>query len=76
MIMNRFVALMLVLGFSIAVISSSGWAEEVNSEQAKAVAEIKRLSGKVKFDEKSPDKPVVIGVSLPFFVTDVGLEHL
>ena len=60
--MNRIVALMLVLGLSLAVVAS-GWAAEVNPEQAKAVAEIEKLGGKVTVDEKSPDKPV-IGVDL------------
>jgi hypothetical protein len=73
--MNRIVALMLVLGISLAVIAS-GRAAEVDFEQAKAVAEIRRLHGRVTVDEKSPDKPV-IGVSLASpMVTDVALEHL
>ena len=72
--MNRIVALMLALGFSFTDMAS-GWAAEVNSEQAKAVAEIRKLRGKVRFEKTSPDKPV-IGVSLAFSVTDAGLQHL
>ncbi len=45
------------------------------TEQAKAIADIERLGGKVTRDEKSPDK-AVIEVYLPGSVTDAGLEHL
>jgi len=73
--MNRIVELMLVLGLSLATVAS-GWAVEGNTEQAKAVAQIRKLGGKVVVDNESPDKPV-IGVSLVLpMVTDVGLEHL
>jgi hypothetical protein len=34
------------------------WAAEMNSEQAKAIAEIEKIGGKVTVDEKNPDKPV------------------
>ena len=71
--MNRIAALMLVLGFSLAVVGS-GWATEVNPEQAKAVAEIEKLGGNVIVDEKSQ---AVIGVSLrKTKVTDAELVCL
>ena len=49
--MNRPVVLMHVLGLSLAIVAS-GWAAEANTEQAKAVAEIEKLGGKVTFDER------------------------
>ena len=73
--MNRIVVLLLVLGLSLAVVAS-GYAAEANPEQAKAVAEVEKLGGKVTIDEKSLDKPVM-GVDLSYTkVTDAGLEHL
>ena len=85
-LMNRLVPSMLVLGLSLAVVATGCTArvspkEEKpaageNPRQAKAVAEITRLGGKVTVDEKSPGKPV-IGVSLRHVeVTDAGLECL
>jgi len=56
--MNRIALLVLVLGFSLAVVAS-GWAAEVNPEQAKAIAEIEGFGGHIAIDEKSPDKHVV-----------------
>jgi hypothetical protein len=73
--MNRSVTLMLVLGFSLAVIAS-GWAAESNSEQAKAIAELEKLGGKVTIDDRSPDKPVIDVELTGTEVTDAGLEHL
>ncbi len=53
-----------------------GGTTEINPEQAKVIAEIKKLGGKVIIDKKSPGKPV-IGVELRGTkVTDAGLEHL
>ena len=73
--MSRIVALMLVLGLSLVVVAS-GWAAEANTDQAKAIAEVKKLGGKVVVDEKSPGK-AVIGVDLQNTkVTDAGLKHL
>jgi hypothetical protein len=76
--MNRIVALVLVLGVSLALVAS-GSAAEANPERAKAIAEIEKLGGKVVVDEKSPDKPV-IGVALVGTegneVTDAALDHL
>jgi hypothetical protein len=49
---------------------------EPNEDQAKAVAKIQKLGGKVTVDEKSPDKPV-IGVDLRHTkITDADLAHL
>jgi len=72
--MHRFV--MLALGFSLAVVAS-GWAAEVNPEQAKAIAEIEKLGGRVTLDEKSPSKPVIgVNLTCSLKVTDAGLVHL
>ena len=49
--MNRLVASMLVLGLSLVLIASD-WAAEVNPEQAKAIAEIEKLGGKVTVDQR------------------------
>ena len=84
--MKRIAASILVLGLSLAVVASGCTArvnpktETVtggeNPRQAKAIAEVIRLGGKVTVDEKSPGKPV-IGVSLRHVeVTDAGLECL
>ena len=73
--MSRIVALMLVLGLSLAVVAS-GCAARVNPEQAKAVAEIEKLGGTVTFDEKSRDKAVVSVDLHCTKVTDAGLGHL
>ena len=71
--MHRIVVLIQVL--SLAVVAS-GYAAEVNPTEAKVVAEIEELGGKVTIDEKSPEKPVV-GVDLKGTqVTDIGLAHL
>lgn len=80
--MNRVVAWMLALGFSLIVIAL-GWAAEINPTEVQVVAEIERLGDTVTLDEKSPDKPVV-GVDLHRTrladdrdqVTDVTLERL
>jgi Leucine-rich repeat (LRR) protein len=84
--MNRIAALTQVLGLSLAVVVSGCTARVTpraekatagkNPRQARAIAEIEALGGKVTVDEKSPDKPV-IGVSLRHIeVTDAGLECL
>jgi uncharacterized protein YjbI with pentapeptide repeats len=68
-------AWMQVLGLLLGVVAS-GCTANVNPEQAKAIAEIEKLGGKVTFDEKSREKSV-IGVNLSgTTVTDAGLEHL
>ena len=59
--MNRMVMLSLAFGWlvvSLPLVSAA----ELNAEQAKAIAEIEKLGGKVILDKKSPGKPV-------FFVT-------
>ena len=72
--MNRTVPSMVVLGLLLLSIPAS-WAAEASKEQAKAVAEIEKIGGKVAFDEESPDKPV-IGVDLMgnTKLTDAGLK--
>jgi hypothetical protein len=73
--MNRKPLPMVVCGLLVHT-ALSVWAAEPQTEQEKAVVEIKKLGGSVAIDEKSPDKPV-IGVALPRTkVTDAGLEHL
>jgi len=53
-----------------------GLTAEPNADQAKAIAEIKKLGGKFTVDEKSPGRPV-ISVDLHHTkLTDAGLEHL
>jgi hypothetical protein len=52
------------------------WAAEPNTEQAKAIAEIKELGGKVTIDEKSPDKPVISVDLHDSQANDVGLKQL
>ena len=73
--MKRIAETVVALGLSLAPILS-GWAAEPSAEQAKAVAEIRKLAGKVTVDEESPGKPVK-SVDLPHTkVTDAGLVHL
>ena len=73
--MNRFAVLMVTLGLSLASIPW-GWAAEPSPDQATAIAEIRKLQGKVTVDEDSPDKPA-IGVNLAGTqVTDDGLQQL
>jgi hypothetical protein len=51
-------------------------AQTAKESQAAAVAAIKKLGGKVTFDEENPDKPL-IGVDLSNSrTTDAGLMHL
>ncbi len=72
--MNRTAFPMLMLALSLA--PALCWAAEPTAKQARAIAEIKKLGGKVTVDEKSPDKPV-IGVDLSRTkLTDAALEHL
>ncbi len=72
--MNRIIFPLLTLGLSLAPILD--WGAEPNADQAKAIAEIEKLGGKVTVDEKSPGKPV-IGVDLEFTkVTDAGLARI
>ena len=49
---------------------------ETTTDQAKAIAEIKKLGGKVKVDETSPDKPVVGVWMRDTTSTDAGLKWL
>ncbi len=73
--MNRNLTILCVFGLCPAMLAS-GWAAEADSGQAKAIAEIKKLGGRVIIDEKSAGKPV-IGVDLAACkVADAGLEHL
>ncbi len=54
----------------------SGETAEVNPEQSKVLAEIKKLRGKIPLDEKGPHK-AVFGLDLTYTkLTDAGLAHL
>jgi hypothetical protein len=55
--MNHITFSLLALSFSLFRVV--GWAAEPNVDQAKAIAEIGKLGGRVTVDEKSPDKPVI-----------------
>ena len=71
--MNRIA--MLLLALSLAPVLC--WAAEPKADEAKAIAEIQKLGGKVTRDEKSPGKPVIHVFFLSgSHVTDAGLEHL
>ena len=69
--MNRIAVSILALGFSFASILC--WGAGPNAEQAKAIAQIKKLGGKVVIDEKSPDKPVISVHLRSSQITDTGL---
>jgi internalin A len=66
---------LLIVALLLVSISPS-WSAEPQDEQAKAVAQIKKIGGKVTVDEKSPDKQV-IGVDLSETkATDETVKHL
>ena len=72
--MNRTTRSMLTLGLLLASVSC--YAAEPNTGQAREIAEIKNLGGRVFFDEESPGKPV-IAVSLENTkATDAALTNL
>ena len=73
--MSRLALPIVTLGLSLASLPW-GWAAGPNPEQAQAMAEIRKLGGKVTVDEKSPDKPAVSVDLAGTKVTDAGLEHL
>jgi hypothetical protein len=71
--MNRAI-LLLMLVLSLAPVLC--WAAEPKVDEAKAIAEIEKLGGKVTRDEKSPGK-LVIGVAFSKSkLTNAELEHL
>ena len=72
--MIRFVPAMLLLGFLFTAVPP-GWASEPNAEQTKAIAEIQKLGGTVRFVGESPGKPA-ISVEFDDGVTDADLSHL
>ncbi len=51
-------------------------AAEPNADQARAIAEIEKLGGKVGVDEKSPEKPVLSVDLRGTGVTDAGVQGL
>ncbi len=57
-------------------IVAASQAAEANPDQAKVIAEIEKLGGKVTVDEKSPDKPVIQVIFNHTQVTDAGLEYV
>ncbi len=72
--MNRIALPLLMLGLSLAPVLC--WAAEPNGDQAKAIAEIEKVGGKVYLDEGSPGKPVNAVNLQRTKVTDAGLIHL
>ena len=57
--MKRRFLMALTFGLLVACVRW-GWAVEPNEEQAKAVAEIRKLGGTVTIDERSLGKPVTV----------------
>ena len=56
--MNRILLLLPLLMLALLLAPILSRATEPNADQAKAIAEIKKLGGYVAFDEKSPGGPV------------------
>ena len=69
--MNRAILLLLMLTLSLA--PALCWAAEPRVEEAKAIAEIERLGGKVTRDEKSPGKQPISAGLAGTKVSDTGL---
>jgi hypothetical protein len=63
--MNRILPTLLILALSLAPIRC--WAAEPNADQAKAIAEVERLGGRVTRDDESAAKPARVrgSISLP-----------
>ena len=55
--MNRI--LLLLLSLALSLTPALCHAAELNADQTKAIAEIKKLGGDVTRDEKIPDKPAI-----------------
>ena len=72
--MNRAVLLLVKLGLVLALVLC--WAAEPKAEEAKAIAEIKKIGGWVFVDEKSPDKPAISVQLGSSDVTDAGLVNI
>ena len=72
--MYRIVLPFLMLGLLLAPIFC--WAAEPKTDQARAIAEIEKLGGKVTVDEKSPGKPVISVDLNACSVRDTGLHCL
>jgi len=73
--MRMFVPTTLVLG-SLLAATPSGWAAEPSPEQAKAIAEIRKLGGTVRVFEDRPRTPVIVVDLRGNGVTDAGVVHL
>ncbi|MGA2258447.1 MAG: hypothetical protein ABSG53_27605 [Thermoguttaceae bacterium] len=72
--MNRILLSMLM--FALPLVSTLCVAAEPSADQAKAIAEIEKIGGKVTVDEKSPGKPAIEVTFWGTQVTDAGLGHL
>jgi hypothetical protein len=72
--MNRITLPILILALSLVPVFS--WAAEPNTDQAKAIAAIEKLGGKVTVDEKSPGKPVSSVDLEGTQIIDADLVHL
>ena len=68
---------MKLIGILVLVLTSQAAAQDkAKPTQAEAFAAIKKLGGKVKVDEKSPGKPVIIVFLNDTKVTDAGGKKL
>ena len=67
---------MLCFDYAAQTLMPSAKAAEFVETQEQAIAAIKKLGGRVTFDEKSPNKPVIDVDLSRTNVTDAGLVHL
>jgi hypothetical protein len=72
--MGRTAVMAIVMGWSFASIICC--AAEPNAEQARAIAAIKELGGRIVVDDKSSDNPVVSVDLTRAQVTEAGLKQL
>jgi hypothetical protein len=72
---NRKLLPMLVCAVPVCTVLC-GCVAKPQTEQDKAVAEIKKLGGNVTLDEKGPDAAVIGVILVGTKVTDAKLEHL
>src|SRR6058998_2388666 len=52
------------------------WAQETNTEQERAVAEIHKVGGRLEVDQNRSGKPVVAVNLRCTQITDIGLAHM
>ena len=70
--------LAMLVGLTVVASNAVGEDKDVKRSDAekKAIAAIKKLGGKVTFDERKPGKPVIFVNLVNTKVTDAGLVHL